>query len=320
MLNKDECTILVCSCDSYEDTWYPFFKLFKKYWPDCPYEIILNTESKSYSFEDLNIHCLQKFRNRNVPYGERMIAHLKTVSTPYTLVLMDDFFLRKPVNEGELQRVINWLKNDRRAVVFSFQLVKDEMNTDSPKYKGYCKRPIYGEYKFNFQAAIWKTDYLLKSWKKHESPWEWETIANFRTFNDKYDFYCLKNTGAMPIDYGFRNSGMGVYRGKWVLETVDELFKENDIVIDYSKRGIYTLQDKNTVRMVRQAFFINEFRTLKSTGMIAYTGRLVWRLVRRIKKLIGRPVYRDWIEYKRAQQTRNTYCWRMNDNGNIKII
>ncbi len=43
---KSEVTVLINSCDAYSDLWEPFFKLFSIYWPDCPYEIVLNTEYK----------------------------------------------------------------------------------------------------------------------------------------------------------------------------------------------------------------------------------------------------------------------------------
>lgn len=300
-MEENNCTILLCSCDSYEDTWEPFFKLLKKYWANCPFEILLNTETKSYTYEGLNIRCLQKFINKNVPYGERMIAHLEEIHTPYTLVLMDDFFIRKPVDEEAIRQVIKWLDNDPRAVVFSFQAIKDELNKPSEKYEGYNLRPIYGEYKFNFQAAVWKTGYLLKNWKKHETPWEWETVANFRSFTKKYDFYAIQNDNNSPIDYGFRNSGMGIFRGKWVLDTVNNLFRENDINIDYSVRGIYSEKDKNIVRMKKQSRVYDEIRTIKSTGIISYVGRFLWRIKRQLRKCFGKPIPKDYIEYMRKK-------------------
>ena len=35
-------TIFVNTSDNFEDCWEPFFKLFKLYWPDCPYPIVLS--------------------------------------------------------------------------------------------------------------------------------------------------------------------------------------------------------------------------------------------------------------------------------------
>ena len=166
------------------------------------------------------------------------------------------------------------------------------------------KRPVYGEYKYNFQAAVWKTEYLLKSWKRHETPWEWETLANSRSFNDKYDFYAIQSDENTPIDYGFRNSGMGIFRGKWVVDSVDDLFKENGIDIDYAIRGIYSLKDKNTVRMVKDNRLTGEIRSMKSVGLLAYVSKLPWRISRQIRKSAGLPVPQDWIEYKREKERK----------------
>ena len=43
-----DCTLLVNSCDAYSDLWEPFFKMLGVHWPDCPYPIVLNTESKAF--------------------------------------------------------------------------------------------------------------------------------------------------------------------------------------------------------------------------------------------------------------------------------
>jgi hypothetical protein len=52
-------SILVNTCDKFEDCWDPFFKLFKFYWPDYTGTIYLNTEYKDYSFEGLTIVSLK---------------------------------------------------------------------------------------------------------------------------------------------------------------------------------------------------------------------------------------------------------------------
>lgn len=305
-MNQQDCTILLCSCDSYEDTWYPFFKLFSKFWSDCPFEVLLNTESKQYKYNDLNIRCLKKYADRTVPYGERMIAHIKEIHTPYTLILMDDFFIRKLVQESEINKVIEWMNHDPRAVVFSFQAIQDSLNCPSDKYKGYNRRPVYGEYKYNFQAAIWRTDYLLNSWRKHESPWEWETKGNYRSFTSKYDFYVIGDDADTPIDYGFRNGGMGIYRGKWVKDSVVELFKQNEIEIDFSKRGFFESNDRSIVRMAQDENLIEkEIGCIKSYGIIRYTRIITWRLFRKLSSGLSYKTHDNWYEYKREKEKKN---------------
>ena len=38
---NNDCTVLVTSCDAYRDVEAPFLKLFRKYWPDCPFDLML---------------------------------------------------------------------------------------------------------------------------------------------------------------------------------------------------------------------------------------------------------------------------------------
>lgn len=298
---EDNLVILVCSCDSYSDLWEPFFKLLKKYWEDCPYKIVLNTESKVFQYEGLDITCYSLFPGKQVPYGERMLAHLDRIEAPYVLMMMDDFFIRRNVNEKKIMQVIQWMNENPKAATFSFQWVEDELNRPSEQYPGFSRRPQYGEYKLNFQAAIWRTDLLKKMWKKHETPWEWETVANFRTFNNQYEFYVLDTNQETPLDYGFRNSGMGVFRGKWVIDTVEQLFCDNDISIDYTVRGIYSPEDKNIVRMKKSSKISDEIRCIRSIGVIQYGAILGWRMLQKCKKRFGMHYYTDFVQYNREK-------------------
>ena len=76
-------TIMLCSCDAYEDLWDLFFTLLERYWPQAKnYPFILNTESKVYQREGWNIRCFQMFKEHSkVSYGTRMIRHLDKVQT-----------------------------------------------------------------------------------------------------------------------------------------------------------------------------------------------------------------------------------------------
>ena len=301
---SDKCTIMICSCDAYEDAWYPFFELFKKYWPDCPYRLILNTESKAYNDPKLSVESFAFFNDRPVPYGERMIRHLKEIHTPYTLVMMDDFFLRRPVDGEFLEKVMSYLDNDERAVVFSFQNVVDELNTHSQNYPGFDLRPLYGYYKFNFQAAIWKTEYLLGAWKPHESPWAWEGIGNYRSFDKKHDFYVLRHEESTPLFYGFDGIGhMGIYRGKWYTPDVVPLFEKHNLQIDLSKRGcidhkIVPLQNEKQLSVNQR--LRNEVEGLLSFGIALEIKNLLFRLKRKLA-ISDAKGCANYIEYMRRK-------------------
>jgi len=93
--------LLVCTCDSYEDAWTPFFTLLKKHWPDAErLRIILTTETKDFSFPGLRIVCARtgvRRRGKSKPWGARMIASLDLVKAPLVLWMLDDFFVNRPV-------------------------------------------------------------------------------------------------------------------------------------------------------------------------------------------------------------------------------
>ena len=50
-MKEEICSVLVTSCDSYDDTWEPFFTLLETMWPNCHYPIYLSTETKNFSLE-----------------------------------------------------------------------------------------------------------------------------------------------------------------------------------------------------------------------------------------------------------------------------
>lgn len=235
---KDDLTILFCTCDSYEDLWYPFFKLFSFYWPENRCEIILNTESKTFKYDGLNI---RSFSLGKSDYGKRMLDHIDKITTKYTLLLLDDFFLRKPVDEESIIKIIDFMEENEEVVAFTCDTNKyvEKDNT----FMGFSKIKKYAPFKLNMQASIWKTSVYKKYWKPKDNPWVWEVFVNFLTFDEKDVFYSLNDWKNSPFYYGFNPEGMGVFRGKWVIEDVKPLFDNHNIIVDYSQRGIYVKEE-----------------------------------------------------------------------------
>ena len=100
MTDKCNCTVVVSSCDKYEDTWYPFFKILKKEWPDRPYPIALITESKSYAYEDMNIRTLGIYGpDKKVPRGRLVKETLKRIETEYVIFMLGEFYLHGKVDQ-----------------------------------------------------------------------------------------------------------------------------------------------------------------------------------------------------------------------------
>ena len=64
----NEVTIIVNTCDDYEDVWELFFCAFQEYWPGCKYQIVLNTESKNLCLDriDLRTHNFDSIDGRDI--------------------------------------------------------------------------------------------------------------------------------------------------------------------------------------------------------------------------------------------------------------
>lgn len=255
----NKCTILVNSCDSYEDTWNPFFKLLKKYWPDCKYPIVLNTESKKYKFEDLNITTINvedKYRDKNISWSKRLKNVLNKIDSKYILFMMDDFFLMDYVESNRVEEVINWMEQDNNIAVFSFFRVEDEKHKDveSIKYPHYFLRDKFGSYRYNCQAAIWNKEELIKSLRDFESAWDWEINGNIRSYRSKKEFYTLMDPKYYIFNYNCED--YGVVRGKWRLPETAELFEKEGIEIDFNIRN-------NKESKKRPGFFKRKINIIK---------------------------------------------------------
>lgn len=241
---KDKVSVLVCSCDAYSDLWYPFFKLYQKYWTIPELNLYLNTETKDYSYEGLNIRCVHPNR-KNAPYGERMRDALSQIDTEYVITFLDDFFIREYVDDEHIRRIIEWMDEDKSIVCFNQDCLKTYSDWEIGEKPGYRRIPWGTEYTLNMQVAVWRTKKLKNYWKNDVSPWEWEEFCNALTYGKKREkFYCLTDYSYGFCNYGFNINGMGVYHGKWVMDDVVPLFEKENICVDYSVRGEY---DKNDV-------------------------------------------------------------------------
>lgn len=232
-------TIMLCSCDAYEDLWDPFFTLLERYWPEAKnYPFILNTESKVYQREGWNIQCFELFGNRpNVSYGTRMIRHLDKIETEFVFIMLEDFFFRSPVDQSKVDYYVNAIRTHKDIACFNFSCM-EQPGLPSKEFEGFQELYPICHYRLNLQAAIWRVKDMRKYWKPGANPWTWETYATRKTYCPKKKFYFYQENKNVLFDYG-RMPGLswGCVRGKWVQKDVVPLFEKEQIAVDFQKRG-----------------------------------------------------------------------------------
>ena len=261
--------VFVSSTDTYSDCWLPFFKLFKKFWPSYNGIIYLNTEFKSFSYPGLNIICTQvrRFKPKGeIVFSERLLLAFKHVVKEENLLYThDDFFLEDYVNHD----VINKLFDASIKYDYSYLNLTTFANhgpfSQSPNVELIWEIDKKDEFRNSYQASFWKLSDMIKIIRKHEDPWRAEYYGSIgsRRMNFKYaclnrDFFTSKNQV-----FPYANT-TGIYRSKWIKETVYPLFKNNDIDIDFSIRGFYDKEENGAQKKTNPFTLKKVINTIRS--------------------------------------------------------
>ncbi len=281
---KKKCTIVVSSCDAYEELWTPFFTLLKMQWPNMPFSVVLNTESKVYHDSELDVKCMELFQaGSNVSWGKRLRETLKRVDTEYIIFMLDDFFVDGKIDEKIIMDCIKWMEADRNISVFSFMETFTD-NYDDGKYPGFNRRKLFGEYRFNCQAALWRRKHLIQYLRDYESAWDWEVYGNWRSYryiNRKFYSKKAEADSIIPylFDVGGRNfGGLVLFRGRWYLPLVKYFEEKYRLGIDWNTRGV--MEEEELLNIIHPVELEKE--------------RPVWKQ----KMAFLRPIYHKYLYVK----------------------
>ena len=77
--------ILLMTCEKYNKAWSPFFTLFNKYWPDCPYELYMGTDKGN--FPGVNILSPGK----DLSWTSNCIYALNNIDADRIIFFQEDF-------------------------------------------------------------------------------------------------------------------------------------------------------------------------------------------------------------------------------------
>jgi hypothetical protein len=238
----NDISILVNTSDSFEDCWNPFFQLFATYWPDCDWPIVLNTETKNYSYPGLNIRCARvaEGESRRLSWSECLMRCLDGIATPYLLYLQEDYFLEGPVQAEKLKALVDEMRAGRADVIRVM-----ECGGSGPWHA--TKNPELwrvdqnARYRIALQAALWRTNTLRGQLRAHESPWQLEAFGSARARRNKSEKVLCVNR---DLYHGqgkeiFPYTPTGVVSGRWQKRVVVDLFGRHGIEMDFTRRGFY---------------------------------------------------------------------------------
>jgi len=204
ILNKLDLSLLVHTCDSYEQFWGGMFYTLDSYW-DYNIPVYFANEEKEMS--DIVIDCkgtpykpdtrikqiLTGKTDKN-GFSTRFIEAVKQIPTKYVLYIQEDMWLKRGIDNKVFSDIISFM---------------DEVNADSVKihaklfyYDNYLLEPtehfidnqrllkyLDCDALLTHNATIWRKDYILEHQIPGEDPWVNEISGSRRMCSKKHNHY-----------------------------------------------------------------------------------------------------------------------------------
>ena len=238
----NKCALLVSTSDDYESTWYPYFELIKKYWKNHPVKIFLNSETKSYFDEELNIKNILS-KDENTTWSQRLYYSLEQIEEEYVFFSLEDFFLLGDVKDEIIEQCLKWMEENKSIAVCRLMPSNDEKLISTKDYNNFRIAGDDVPFRLDTQFALWRKKDLMSFIDLTETPWQFESNGTERIKGiDKIFLWCYSpiaediSMSAFPYHI-FQLNGYGVAWGRWLWKN-KKWFKINNIKkVNYSKLG-----------------------------------------------------------------------------------
>jgi hypothetical protein len=206
--------------------WEIFSTLFRKYWKDCPYKIVLATDRYNKTDKE---YVFDQIAELDDTWARMIKNAIKVADTPYVMLWMDDYLLCDYISDDDIELQLQRAKQYKAV---NMRLI------ESPKCKGVYKNNQaigyynLGEaYSLSTQVGIWDSKFLRNTINDEWSAWDFERKASLNKTNSKQPIL-------VSLDYEFPYEE-GVRKGKWMVAGAN-LCRRNGIKLDTNVRPIMT--------------------------------------------------------------------------------
>ncbi len=179
------CTILVLGRNASLNCCYITSVLIRRYWKDCPYELVLCTQTQA---PEVCMYDRVIYTDEQMIWGDRLQAALENIETEYVILLAEDFFLKDHVSNDEIESCIQMCQRENGGAVRLLPPVPFSVAYDEK----FLLLPEKSVYRICLQPTLFKTEYLNRYAKMHLSPWQFERVGSLlsREYDEK--IFCTK--------------------------------------------------------------------------------------------------------------------------------
>lgn len=253
---RNDVTLLVSSCDKYEDAWHPFFEMLHIYGDAFSYPIVLNTESKSYSSPHFNVRVINN--QGKMTWSERMKRVVSQIDTEYIFLLLEDYFLKAPFGYDRFEKVLDYM--DCHPDVGFVDIAPRYASNAEEAQENQKLSDIDDEFyvrdnaKFNITVvpSVWRREVLLNILRDHEDVWAFEYYSGIRA--KKAGIKIVRYITRTPTiyEYDFQVwTGMGITRGQWLPGNV-QFFRTHGVAVNFENLGILNVESLDDIRKLNR--------------------------------------------------------------------
>ena len=239
---NEDVTLLVSSCDKYEDAWEPFFRLFYLMHGGESFSnpLVLNTETKQFGCDYLNVRTVNT--DLRLTWSERLLRVLEQIDTEFVFHVLEDFFIQAPFNQEYFEKVMEYMRE--HDDVGAMHLTPNGRFPKDAKEMFLVRS--FDKLNITVTCVVWRRDFLMKLLKRHENIWQFEWYSTFRAKKYFPDVKIMQYNEQYPIIFDYRVNiaeGYGITESKWLPKN-KELFEKYGIDVNYDRLGWYVPHDK----------------------------------------------------------------------------
>ena len=157
--NRDMAIILP-ACDRYLDIVSEYMRYLRLNWIDCPFEIILVTETQPYDDPRVSSYTTSK----TTEWTGRVLEGLKHTDCKYALVMIEDAFFSQKVNNQDVYDILDFMK--KHDVKYYRNPKKSHIKTKENTFEDFdyaCKIKKNAVYARSLGIDIWDRDALFET-------------------------------------------------------------------------------------------------------------------------------------------------------------
>lgn len=219
---------------SYDDVFNVFIELFNKNWPNCPYPIVISTNSQKHLSDRYIIKVIHANPDNWV---KRTLMCLPEIDYEYVLIIMDDAVIMRQFDDSIIDTIVhemdsyqlNYCKMTgvKKGLPYKNSKVLNRVRKDTP----YARNLFMGIFRKSYLLEL-LGDGTLSAWELEE---KWLNEARKSSDNEYYEDIVICNKTIIPVCNG-------VAKGKW-LPSVKKNISTLGIYVDNKRPSISTLNE-----------------------------------------------------------------------------